>query len=110
MPTFTSEGERHFVSYITGPSHIRLGLRFSASPVPSPEITCQPAIGASDHAAIDERLLLEAVAAGTAEASPLLTIAEVFYVADDSPRYSLYRHCAKLLAERFLQGRLCAQG
>jgi hypothetical protein len=104
MPTFTTKGDQHFVSYITGPSHILLGLRFSDVPILRPEIIQQPAVGSCNHGEIDEPSLIEAVIAGTADVSLSLAVAQVIYVADDSPQYSLYRHCAKLLAERFLQG------
>ena len=104
MPTFTTEGNRLFVSYITGPSHVRLGLAFSEMAIPLPTIVCQPPIGTCNHGETEEALLVEAVAAGVAHVNPSLHVAEIVYVANDSPHYSLYRHCARLLAERFLQG------
>ena len=104
LPTFTVDGNRHFVCYITGPSRIRLGLTFSEISVRCPAIVCQSTVGTCDHGEIDQPSLIEAVAAGVREVSGSLYVVEIVYVTNDSPRYSLYRHCAHLLAERFLQG------
>lgn len=104
MPTFTEDGERTFVSYITGPSHVRLGLRFGDAPVATPALVRQPPMGSCSHGEIDELSLIEAVRAGVVAVSPELHVVEIFYVADDSPRYSLFSQCAKLLAERFKSG------
>jgi hypothetical protein len=106
MPSFFEEGDVRFVSYITGPSHNLLGLEFGSHVARQPELEARPAVGACDHGRIDEAELLKAVVLGVADARPSgrkpLSIRRVVYVVDDSPRYDLYRHCAKLLANRVL--------
>jgi hypothetical protein len=104
MPTFTTIGPRHFVSLVTGPSHVRLGVRFSTSPVASPSVVREAPISGCGHGELDEVVIVNAVLAGIAEVSSSLFAAEVIYVADDSPQYSLYTRCAKLLADRFING------
>jgi hypothetical protein len=105
MPTFTIQGEIRFVSYITGPAHILLGLRFTVgASSATPSFICKPAAQQWADGKLDENAIAEAVATGVAEVSESLNVAEIVYVADDTPRYPLYAHCAKLLAERFLQG------
>ncbi len=62
MPIFTSDGTRVYAAYITGPSHILLGLQFSDSRVDSPVIVREPAIGRTCHdATLEEARLVEAV-------------------------------------------------
>lgn len=104
MPSFTEDGQRTFVSYVTGPSHVRLGLRFVDAPVDKPALVRQPPVGSCSHGEIDESSLIEAVLGGVAAVSPDLHVAEIVYIANDSPRYPLYSHCAKLLAERINPG------
>jgi hypothetical protein len=104
MPTFTTDGQRRFVSIITGPAHVRLGVRFAATPVSSPSIVRTPPLGGCDHGQLDEAALAAAVVSGIAEVSGSLFAAEIIYIADDSPQYSLYSRAAKLLAERFADG------
>lgn len=103
MPTYMKDGERHFVSLITGPSHVRLGVEFSTVPVETPRVVCESAIGERVHGKIDETALVSAVRSGIAEVSANLHPAEIVYVDNDSPRYSLFSQCAKLLAERQIQ-------
>jgi len=105
MPVFTTDGHRHFVSIITGPSHVRLGLRFVTDPLASPSVVREPPIGLCGHGELDETAIVSAVASGIAEVSCSLFASEIIYIADDSPRYALYAQCAKLLAEQFCKGR-----
>ena len=106
MATFTTDGDTHFVSIVTGPSHVRLGLRFTDSRVEKPAMVRRPAVGNCDHGALDEAEIASAVASGIADVSLVIYAAEIIYVADDSPRYSLYARCAQLLAQRFVVDRL----
>lgn len=102
MPTFSKDGDRIFVSVTTGPSHVRLGLRFGIAPVDTPALVRQPPIGSASYGEIDERSLIEAIRAGVAAVSDELNVVEIVYIADDSPRYALFSYCAKLLAEHLI--------
>jgi hypothetical protein len=105
MPGFSQQGDVRFVSYITGPSHNLLGLEFGSHDG-QPVLEAKPGQGPCNHGRIDEGELLKAVALGVADASASilkpLPVRRVVYVVDDSPRYDIYRHCAKLLASRML--------
>src|ERR1035438_3080227 len=99
MPGFTQKDGRFFVSYITGPSHVLLGLSFGQSSI-EPVMIRQPKSHSCDHGPLDERRIREAVIAGVAAADSNLYPTEIIYVEDDSPRYEMYQHCAFLLAQR----------
>lgn len=107
MPVYWKQGPRYYVSYITSPSHVRLGLTFDKH-ANAPSLTCEPAIGKGPPTQFDEEKIVEAVLAGVYEVNlehnRHLNVTDIAYVADDSPRYSLYQHCAKLIAERVVQG------
>ena len=107
MPQFTKHGHRYFVSYITGPSHVLLGLAFGQADA-APAIFEIPPVGGCHHGSLDEARIRDAVRGGLADARERAAITlhatEIVYVADDSPRYDLYRHCAFLLAERVGRG------
>ena len=107
MPQFSQRNGRFFVSYITGPSHVLLGLAFGERPA-TPVLVRQPAVGACSHGQLDEGQILAAVLAGIAaakhETGRTLNPTEIIYVENDSPRYSLYQHCAYLIAQRVTNG------
>jgi hypothetical protein len=107
MPQFVEKDGRYCVSYITGPSHVWLGLRFGTFVQPV-RIVQEPPIGAVQSTPIEESVLLQSVSAGIAEAAErvggTLSLAEVSYVANDTPRAALYQYCAYLIATRVLQG------
>ena len=98
MPQFGRNGNLHTVAWITGPTHLWLGLQFAREVVPEPVIVRRPAIGSCDHGAIDPVQLVSAVVAGAREHG--LHPAHIEYVENDSPDYGAYAHCARLLAER----------
>lgn len=102
MPQFGRKGDLFTVAYITGPRHLWLGLKFSPVPVERPTVVKQPRIGTCDHGKIDELLLLDAVV--TACADHGFHPERIEYVENDSPIYSLYAHCARLLMERAASG------
>jgi hypothetical protein len=108
MPTYATDGKYCFISYVTGPSHVRLGLAFHAEPVVDVKIVAQPSVGSCNHGELDEEEIRKAVFAGAEEACgqerKTLYLSGIVYVKNDSPRYSLYRHCAKLLIERMIAG------
>ena len=107
MPHFSQREGHFFVSYVTGPFHVTLGLSFGGSTA-TPKLTRAPAIGECSHGALDERQILSAVNEGVAKAtgdsgSPL-HLSEVVYVENDSPNYGLFRYCAYLISRRLLNG------
>jgi hypothetical protein len=89
----------HTVSCITGPSHVWLGLVFSDIPKSAPELVERPAIGNCHYGRLDVARILAAVREGIADANVGLFPDRIEYVANDSPRYDLYRHCAESLAK-----------
>jgi len=108
MPSYTQSGEFYGVSYITGPAHVLLQVSFASVPVSEPSLVALPAVSALPHTALDPQQILGAVlSAATATNAELGTAffpAVIRYVADDSPRYSLYAHCATLLIRRLASG------
>jgi hypothetical protein len=92
-------GELYTVSCVTGPSHLWLGLVFAQAPKPVPKLVERPAIGNCQHGNLDAGRILAAIREGIEDANVGLFVDRIEYVADDSPRYDLYRHCAKSLAK-----------
>jgi hypothetical protein len=80
-----------------------LGIAFSGIAQP-PSFVRESPVGGCQHGELDEGKVLAAVMAGIEEVSTELHPAEIVYVANDSPRYDLYRHCARLLAEQYVSG------
>jgi hypothetical protein len=107
MPSFIAKDGRHFVAYVTGPSHVLLGVRFVEHPV-EPRLVKQPPQDAYAHGPLDEfqirAAVQEALAAFRAEAGTKLHAAEIVYVENDSPSYELFRYAALLLAEHYANG------
>jgi hypothetical protein len=105
MPHFSQREGRFFVSYVTGPSHVTLGLSFSGSTT-IPRLVKAPATGACLHGTLDEGRILSAVSEGIAkaasDASSPLYLTEIVYVESDSPSYDLFRYCAYLICRRLL--------
>ena len=95
------------IPWFTGPSHVLLGLAFGPGDG-EPVMVRKPPVGGCDHGRLDEASIREAVRDGLADARAragvTLSATEIVYVADDSPRYDIYRHCAYLLAERVGSG------
>ena len=104
MPQFGHQDGFDTVSYITGPSHVLLGIHFSTEPVASLELTKRQRIGSCSHGPLDEARIIESIQAGVAaanaETGANLFAAKAFYVEDDSPRYTLFERCAYVLALR----------
>jgi hypothetical protein len=106
MPQFIFKEGRHFVSYITGPSHVLLGINFARNSV-APVLIKLPAQGTCSHGTLDEEKILEAVqeVLGVHRAEgEYIFAAEIAYVENDSPRYDLYRIAAHALTKRYLTG------
>ena len=104
MPRFGEQDGFQTVAYITGPSHVTLGLRFGTSASERLSLHKRPALGTCTHGLIDEEQVDRAIHAGVAranaESGATVAVSEAFYVENDSPRYALYQHCAYLLALR----------
>jgi hypothetical protein len=104
-----TDGKFYFIQYMTGPSHVLLGLDFQDEPAAIVKIVARPPVGSCGHGRLDEKEIRTAVLTGVREgcehAGRTLFPATIIYVESDSPRYSLYRRCAKLLVERVSTGR-----
>ncbi|WP_124543635.1 hypothetical protein [Piscinibacter terrae] len=107
MPSFIAKDGRHFVAYVTGPSHVLLGVRFVEHPA-EPKLVKEAPQGTCSHSPLDELQVREAVqealAAFRAEAGANLHAAEIVYVENDSPHYDLFRIAAQLLAKHYVSG------
>ena len=103
MPGFMRKEDTYYVSYITGPSHVLLGLEFGSAVV-QPSVHRNDAQGSCSHGTLDETRIVAAVVEGVAEAGVQLHPAKIVYVENDSPRYDLYKYCAYLLANRVAAG------
>lgn len=93
-------GDLHTVSSVTGPSHVWLGLVFAQEPKAVPDLVERPAIGDCQHEDLDAGKILTAIREGIEDANVGLYVNRAEYVVNDSPRYDLYRDCAKSLAKR----------
>lgn len=104
MPQFGHQDGFDTVAYITGPSHLLLGIRFSDQGSESIELIKRPRSGTCSPGPLDERRIAEAIRAGVAAANAEtgagLAVAQAFYVERDTPRYDLYQWCAYQLALR----------
>ncbi len=105
MPQFSTKDGRHYVSYITGPRHVLLGVCFSDQPM-TPTLNKQPPNGSCFHGVLDEDKILEAVLSGLEtferETGTKAWVSEILYVENDSPAYDIFAYCALLLARNFL--------
>lgn len=105
MPSYWTDGGCYFVSYITGPAHVLLGLRlWRGGGEAHVAMTRRPAVGQCGCGPVDEEQVRGAVLTGITSANTALETdwqpTEIVYVEDDTPRYSLYSHCAALIVER----------
>jgi hypothetical protein len=103
MPGFWRKNNRYFVSYITGPSHVLLGLSFGPVGV-EPALVRLSRSDSCDHGPLEESRIRDAVMAGVAAAGVQLHPAEIIYCEGDSPRYELYQHCGCVLARQVASG------
>ena len=103
-----TDGKRFFISYITGPSHVRVGVEWAEQPMQTTAIFKLPAIGDCEHGKLSEVHIIQAVLTGVADACRELGVSyhvrSIHYVANDSPRYDLYRYCSSLLVEHLANG------
>ena len=83
------------VQYVTGPQHVWLGVRFSRDQTPT-EIVVRSPLGGCSHGTLDQDQIAKAIFAAADEYG--LHPERIEYVANDSPNYEIYKHCARLLA------------
>ncbi len=104
MPRYTTDGNALFVSIVTGPHHVLLGLVLVESPRTEIVLTSLPPVGRVAGLAIDPEMVAEAVGRGVAAANSRFgtayNVAEVIFVEDDTNRKSLFQRCAELIVER----------
>lgn len=96
-PRFGRDGDLYTISYITGPSHVWLGVHFVDEPDAEPKIVQRPPVGSSENGILDPARILESVIAGAVGTGKFPKRIE--FVANDSPAYDLYEHCSQLLAQ-----------
>lgn len=105
MPHFYQREGRFFVSYVTGPSHVTLGLSFDENTALA-QLVKAPAAGKCSHGTLDEARIRLAVTEGIAKAchetGSTLHMREIVYVENGSPNYDLFRYCAYLISTRLL--------
>ncbi len=104
MPRFGHQNGFDTVTMITGPSHVFLGIRFSDDPLASMQLIKRPRVGWCAHEPLDEKRIAESILAGVAAANAKfgtkLSVAQAFYVENDSSQYDLFAKCAFLLASK----------
>lgn len=96
-PRFGRDGDLYTISYITGPSHVWLGVHFVDEPDAEPKIVQRPPVDSSENGILDPARILESVIAGAVGTGKFPKRIE--FVANDSPAYDLYEHCSQLLAQ-----------
>jgi hypothetical protein len=106
MPSFSKEEKYFFVSYVTGPTHVRLGLALTTSTAVEPLlVVANTHVGDCCHGEIDEVRLKRAVIDGIKTANQTMGTSvqamEIVYIPNDSPRYELFSYCARLIVEHF---------
>lgn len=104
MDQYTQLGDFYGVSYITGPSHVHLRIKFGGSERVKPRIAILPARNSHAERKLDEGLVRNSVLAGVQIANRELGSAylpaRIAFVPDDSPRYEIFQHCAMLIVRR----------
>ncbi|MBU2709024.1 hypothetical protein KCM76_23715 [Zooshikella marina] len=108
MPGYYKKGNRYIVTMITGPAHVYLGLKFGSEEPNSIKVIKTGSTDVRLNGSLDEEEIikhsLEGVATANGKLNGELEIVELEYVANDSPRYDIYRRCAFLIAEAVLSG------
>lgn len=103
MATFSRTNGRYQVSYITGPSHVLVGIVLGGQGE-TPKVVRHSNSSTCEHGPLDERRICESVLEGIAESGAKLVPSEIHYVEGDSPNYGLYKYCGLLLARRIASG------
>jgi hypothetical protein len=106
MPDYVLRDGRHYVSYVPGPSHTLLGVKFRATPC-TVKMIKHPPVAQSPAEQLDAQRIAEAVEEVLAEfrsQGAQLYAEEIAYIEDDTPRYSAYKMAAYLLARQYANG------
>ncbi len=107
MPGFSRDGDVFFASFITGPQHVRVGLRLAQEPV-EPRLVEGGALGTCSHGEWDTAKLIEAVDHGLQKASEegvrRYYASEIHYLVNDTPSRGLAARCAHAIAMRHASG------
>jgi hypothetical protein len=89
MPQFGHKDGFDTVALITGPTHVLLGVRFGDEESTPIELMKRPRVGPCNHGPLNEDRIRESIHAGiaaaNAETGARLTVAQAFYVENDSP-------------------------
>jgi hypothetical protein len=109
VPSYSKDDKLFLITYITGPAHVLLGLAVTTGAYAGQiAMVRRSPVGHCGCGPVDEEEVRRAVLAGVDEANRKLATdfhpTEIVYDEGDTPRYSLYRHCAKLLIERINGG------
>jgi hypothetical protein len=108
MPQYTKSGNNYRVSYITGPKHILLGLLIEEGSNNEIAMTSLGTAGKCNHGALNLDNIKESVIEGVEKANKSFgtnySVKEIEYVENDTPDYTLYAHCAYLIAKGIYEG------
>lgn len=108
MPSYTKSEDSYRVSYITGPQHVLLGLRFDETVCNKVELVSLGISGACNHGELDTRKIrtrvMEGISKANTEFKTNYILGRIEYVENDSPNYSLYGHCAYLIVKALHEG------
>ena len=108
MPQYTKSGNSYRVSYITGPKHILLGLLVDEVGSKDIAMTSLGTAGNCKHGTLNLESIKESVIEGITKANTSYgtnySVKEIEYVENDTPDYSLYAHCAFLIAKGIHEG------
>ena len=108
MPQYTKSNESYRVSYITGPSHVLLGLTLSQAKPAAINIRNLGSAGKCHHGQLNLESIKESVIEGVTKANQLCGtkyyVGQIEYIENDTPNYALYTHCAYLIIKGLHEG------
>ncbi|BFM13651.1 hypothetical protein R50072_38040 [Simiduia litorea] len=108
MPQFTRSGDHYRVTYISGPSHVLLGLLLDEGNETKIDMVGLGAVGTCNHGSHNLENMKQGVIEGVSKAntkfSTNFSIKEIEYVENDTPNYTLYAHCAYLIIKGIYEG------
>lgn len=102
MPQFCISDGVHYVSYVTGPRSLLLGVRFGPA-TQKPKVSVIRMSNPASEAPAEESII-SAICAGVGRSFPEQHVQEVVLVDSDSAPISLYEHAAFLLADAVGRG------
>ena len=109
MPQYTRSGDYYRVSFVTGPSHVLLGLLLGVGNKANIDMVSLGVAGKCNHGSHDlenmKQSVIEGVSKANNEFGTNFTIKEIQYVKNDTPNYTLYVHCAYLIIKGIYEGK-----